>query len=146
MVATPADLETLSRVDRNREVLAAIAGGAEPSRDGRGPWSPDGWVMRTHPDLAEALAAAAVDAGLLPQIAYGIDVLVDHGQRILAVAWGTSRVWLSIDDGPAFTRSLESGAVALDEVSGWVAVDAWQVDLPAWVKATAILASGGGRA
>lgn len=146
MAATPADLETLSRVDRNAQVLAAIAAGAEPARDGRGPWSPDGWVMRTHPDLGEALAAAATGTGLLARIAYGIDVLVDQAERILAVGWGTSRVWLAIDDGPAYTRALEAGAVALDELTGWVAVDAWQVDLHAWVKATAILASGGQRA
>jgi hypothetical protein len=140
-----ADPDHLRRLPANHAVLDRIADGAERSSDGVGPWSPDGWVMRTHPDLSEALATAAAGTGLSPAMVHGVTTLLDPSDRIAAVAWGTSGVWLRIVDGPAMSRALEAEATRVEGLPDFAAVDAWRVPLADWVDATAILLGLGRR-
>jgi hypothetical protein len=139
-----ADPEQLRRLRSNRDVLARLAEGAARSADGVGPWSPDGWVMQTHPDLADALAAAADGTGLRPAVVYGVAILLDPTDRIMAVGRGTSRAWLRIVDGPAMSR-LDEAASLIPGLADFVAVDAWRVELRDWVDASAILVGLGRR-
>jgi hypothetical protein len=136
MAERAGDPVALGRVTANREVLARLADGAERSRDGVGPWSPDGWEMRTHPDLTEALEQSAADD---LRVVYGVATLVDDAQRIYAVGWGTGGVWLRVPSGPAFDDAVGGDATAVEGLAGWVAVDAWRVDLGQWVRASAAL-------
>ena len=99
--------EALGRVAANTAVLARIADGAERSADGVGPWSPDGWVMRTHPDLTEALERASPDD---LRMIVGVAALVDPADRIYAVGRGTSSVWLRVPSGPAYDDAIGGAA------------------------------------
>jgi hypothetical protein len=136
MAERAGDPVALGRVVANQAVLARVAEGARPA-DGIGPWSPDGWVMRTHPDLTEALERAAPDHLRLVQ---GIASLVDDADRVYAVGWGTGGVWLRVPSGPAFDDAVGGGqAVTVDGLDGWLAIEAWRVDLGQWVRASAAL-------
>jgi hypothetical protein len=113
--------------------------GAARSRDGIGPWSPDGWVMRTHPDLTEAIEMAAVGLRARTELVYGLATALMRSV-IVGVGLGTSGVWLRVPDGPAFDRALDEGATRVDGLTDWLEVDAWRVDLHAWLDASVILA------
>jgi hypothetical protein len=127
----------LGRVAANRAVLARLAEGAQRSSGGVGPWSPDGWVMRTHPDLTEHVEGAAPDD---LRMVYGIACLVDPADRIYAVALGTGSLWLRVPSGPAYDDAVEGGSARpVDGLGGWVEVDAWRVDIGPWVRASATL-------
>lgn len=136
MAERSGDPEALGRVAANRAVLARIADGAERAPGGVGPWSPDGWVMRTHPDLTEAVAAVA--PGDLRMV-HGVATMVDAAGRIYAVAWGTGGVWLRVPSGPARDDATGEGsdATPVEGLPGWVRVDAWRVALETWVRASA---------
>jgi hypothetical protein len=137
MAERPGDPEALGRVAANRAVLTAMAEGAERSSDGVGPWSPDGWVMRTHPDFSEVVGMVAPDD---LRIVHGITTLVDAAVRIYAVAWGTGYLWLRVPSGPAFDDAVGGGtATEVDGLPGWVVVDGWRVDLATWIRASAVL-------
>jgi hypothetical protein len=136
MAERAGDPVALGRVTANRAVLARLADGAERSHDGAGPWSPDGWVMRTHPDLSEAIEKAAPDD---LRLVHGVATLVDGADRIYAVGWGTGGVWLRVPSGPAFDDAVGGDATAVEGLAGWVVVDAWRVDLGQWVRASAAL-------
>jgi hypothetical protein len=131
------DPDALGRLAANRAVLERIADGAERAADGVSTWSPDGWVMRTHPDLTEALESVAPDD---LQMVDGVATLVDAQERIYAVAWGTSGVWLRVPSGPAYDDAVAGpDAAGVEDLPGWIKVDAWRVDLPTWVRASAAL-------
>jgi len=131
------DHASLARLAVNRPVLSLIEKGAERSADGIGPWSPDGYVMRTHPDLSETIAACAPDD---LRIVLGVATLVTPADVIYAVGWGTSAVWLRIPSGPALSDALLGDEVEPVEGStGWVRIRAWRDDLAAWIRASAIL-------
>jgi len=137
MAERPGDPEALGRVAANRAVLAHLADGAQPSSDGVGPWSPDGWIMRTHPDLTEYVEGAAPDD---LRVVYGVACLVDAADRIYAVAWGTGSLWLRIPSGPAYDDAVAGGSGRrVDELLGWVAVDPWRSDHASWIRASATL-------
>jgi hypothetical protein len=130
------DPETLRRVAANVAALARIADGAQRSPDGVGPWSPDGWVMRTHPDLTEALERAAPDD---LRMIVGVAALVDPANRIYAIGRGTGAVWLRIPSGPAYDDAIGGEGQPVSDLAGWVAIEAWRVDLGTWVRASAAL-------
>jgi hypothetical protein len=130
------DPETLGRVAANVAVLARIADGAERSSGGVGPWTPDGWVMRTHPDLTEALERVAPDD---LRMIVGVAALADPADRIYAVGRGTGTVWLRVPSGPAFDDAIGGEARPVADLADWIAIDAWRVDLAAWVRASAAL-------
>jgi hypothetical protein len=136
MAERAGDPHALGRVAANAAVLARIADGAERSADGVGPWSPDGWLMRTHPDLTEALESAAPDD---LRMVHGMATLVDAADRIYAVGLGTGSVWLRIASGPAYDDAVGGEARPVTGLASWVEVDAWRVDLAAWVRASAAL-------
>jgi hypothetical protein len=130
------DPATLRRVAANVAALARIADGAERSPDGVGPWTPDGWVMRTHPDLTEALERVAPDD---LRMIVGVATLVDPADRIYAVGRGTGTVWLRVPSGPAYDDAIGGEARSVPGLDGWIAIDAWHVDLGTWVRASAAL-------
>jgi hypothetical protein len=113
---------------------------AARAADGVGPWSPDGWVMRTHPDLTEAMEAAATGIGTRVELVYGLATAV-VGSVVTGVGMGTGALWLRVPDGPAFDRARDEGAIPVDGLSDWLWVDAWTVDIRAWLDASAILSS-----
>jgi len=137
MSERPGDPEALGRVAADRAVLARIADGAERSPGGVGPWSPDGWVMRTHPDLTEVVESVAPDD---LRMVYGVATLVDASDRIYAVARGTGLLWLRIPSGPAYDDAIGGGtARPVADLPGWVEVEAWRVDLDTWIRSSAAL-------
>ena len=140
MAERAGDLDALGRIGANRAILTRMHDGAERSSDGIGPWSPDGWVMRTHPDLTEAIETAAVGLRARTELVYGLAAAVAR-EVIVGVGMGTSAAWLRVPDGPAFDRALDEGAKPVEALADWVVVDAWQVDLHAWLDASVILAA-----
>jgi hypothetical protein len=124
-------------VAANAGVLAQLAYGAQRSSGGVGPWSPDGWVMRTHPDFTEYVERAAPDD---LRMVYGIASLVDATDRIYAVAWGTGSLWLRVPSASAYDDAVAGGtAKPVDELPGWVAIDVWRSDHASWIRASAAL-------
>jgi hypothetical protein len=139
MAEQAGDPDALGLVGPNRDILDRIAEGATRAADGAGPWSPDGWVMRTHPDLTEAIEAAATSAmSIRVELLYGLASAVT-GSLIVGVGIGTSAVWLRVPDGPAFDRARDEGARPVEALTDWLSVDAWRVDLAAWLRASEIL-------
>jgi hypothetical protein len=137
MAERPGDPETLGRVADNAAVLAQLADGARRSSGGVGPWSPDGWVMRTHPDVTEYVERAAPDD---LRMVYGVACLVDAADRIYAAGWGTSSLWLRVPSGSAYDDAVAGGtAKPIDELPGWVAIDVWRTDHASWIRASAAL-------
>jgi hypothetical protein len=134
------DPDALGRVRSNRHILARMREGAAPSSDGVGPWSPDGWVMRTHPDLTEQLESATTGIDAQVELVYGLASAVTSGSIIVGVGMGTSAVWLRVEDGPAFDKAQDEGAEPVDGLRGWLRVDAWRIDLHDWLDASTILA------
>jgi hypothetical protein len=92
--------------------------------------------MRTHPDLTEALERAAPDDLRMVQ---GMATLVDAGDRIYAVGRGTGSVWLRVPSAPAHDDAVGGDARPIKDLPDWVEVEAWRVDLGAWVRASAAL-------
>jgi hypothetical protein len=137
MPERPADPTVLGRIAANRPVLARLADGARRSSGGVGPWSPDGYVMRTHPDFTEVVERVAPDD---LRMVYGVATLVDPDERIYAVAWGMGYLWLRVPSGPAFDDAIAGGvATAVDELEGWVVIHDWSIDLGPWIRASAAL-------
>ena len=128
MAETPGDPVALGLVAANARILAALAEDASRASDGVTVWSPDGYVMRTHPDLIEAIEGLArgLPGGL--RMVYGAACLVDAGDRINVVARGTSTVWL---------RGEAGDGKPLAGLDGWVEVGAWGEDLRGRVQAAA---------
>ena len=115
------DPDVLARVPANTAVLERLREGAERAHDGVGPWSPDGWVMRTHPDLTEVIERFAPDD---LRLVYGIATLVDAAGCLYAVALGTGAVWLRTGEPPAAVAPSVPGA-PVEGLAGWVQVGAW---------------------
>jgi hypothetical protein len=137
MPERPADPTVLGRIAANRPVLARLADGARRSSGGVGPWSPDGYVMRTHPDFTEVVERVAPDD---LRMVYGVATLVDPDERIYAVAWGMGYLWLRVPSGPAFDDAIAGGvATAVDELEGWVVIHDWSIDLGPWIRASSAL-------
>jgi hypothetical protein len=137
MAERPGDPVALGGVGANGPVLGRLADGAQRSSGGVGPWSPDGWVMRTHPDLTEAVEGAARDD---LRMVYGVACLVDAADRIYAVAWGTGALWLRIPSGPAYDDAVGGGtARPVDGLPGWLAIDPWRSDVAPWIRSSAAL-------
>jgi hypothetical protein len=138
------DADGLGRLPENGPVLDALRRDAKRSPGGAGPWSPDGWIMRTHPDLTEALTTAAPDD---VRIVLGVTVLVTSGDIVYAVGVGTSGLWLRVPSGPAYDDALGAdGVEALAAMPGWVTLRVWRSDLAVWLRASAALSAGmGGR-
>jgi hypothetical protein len=135
----PGDPEALGRLAVNRAVLAVLREGAERNADGVGAWSPDGYVMRTHPDLTEVLGRSAPDD---LRMVFGVATLVTAEGIIYAIGRGTSGVWLRIPSGPAHDDALRADEVSpVEGLSGWVHLRAWRDDLGTWLRASAILSS-----
>jgi hypothetical protein len=129
--------DVLRRIAANRDVVDALELGAMPATGGVGPWSPDGWVMRSHPDLTEIVEAIAPHD---LRMVYGVATLVDPQGRIYAVARGTGYLWLRGPSRPADDGTLADGvAEPVPGLPGWVVVDAWRVDVGPWVEASATL-------
>jgi hypothetical protein len=133
-VAEPlGDPDTLGRVAANRDVLARIAAGAIRARKADA-WNPGGWVMRTHPDFTELIERSAPDD---VRVVLGMTTLVDGRDRIYAVGYGMSLVWLRLPSGPAYDDAIAgSEAVPVEGLPGWLQVDGWRVDLGRWVRAS----------
>jgi hypothetical protein len=130
------DPAQLARIPANRDVLVRVTEGAMPARAADA-WNPGGWVMRTHPDLTEALETVAPDD---VRIVAGMTLLVTPGDFVYGVGAGMSIVWLRVPSGPALDDALGGGeASAVEELPGWIGVDAWRVDLGTWVRASAAL-------
>ncbi len=141
MAEVPGDPERLQLVAANRDVLARLADGAARASDGDGPWSPDGWVMRTHPDVTEALESAARGD---VRMVYGIPTLVDAADRIYAVGLGTGRLWLRVPPGRALNAAVARGeAEPVEGLAGWTQVDAWRTDWQALARAASASADHG---
>jgi hypothetical protein len=140
MAEQAGDLDALGRIGPNRPILASMRDGATRSADGVGPWSPDGWEMRTHPDLAEAIETAAIGLRVRTELVYGLTAAVAR-EIIVGVGMGTSGAWMRVPDGPAFARALDEGAEPVEGLTDWLKVDAWRVDLHAWLDASVILAA-----
>jgi hypothetical protein len=137
MAERPGDLVALGRLAANGPVLARLADGAQPSSGGVGVWSPDGYVMRTHPDLTEVVERVAPDD---LRMVYGVATLIDAADRIYAVAWGQSALWLRVPSGPAYDDAIGGGvAEPVDGMPGWIRLHAWGVDLGPWIRASAAL-------
>ena len=100
MAERPGDPDALGRIPVNRAIVERLRAGAEISAAGVGPWSPDGYVMRTHPDLTEVIDACAPDD---LQMVLGMATLVGPAGVIYAVGLGTSGLWLRMapDRAPA---------------------------------------------
>ena len=146
-VAEPAgDPTLLRRIRANRPILDHLAKDALQASDGVTVWSPDGWVMRTHPDVTEALEAAGRPLGLRLLMVFGMATLVGDRDRIVAVGAGTGYVWLPVPDGPGHDRALEAGAHAVAGLRDWVQVDLWRPDLADWLRASTILTEAAPRA
>ena len=132
MAERPGDPEQLGRVEANRQVLTRLAEGVERSKGGPGPWSPDGWVMRTHPDVTDALGGVAPDD---LRMVYGIATLVDADDRIYAVMRGTGYLWVrqsaASDEAPGGVVRPAGG------LAGWVEVRDWDGRLDDLVRASA---------
>ena len=116
------DPDVLQRVPANVAILERLREGAERMRDGVGPWSPDGWVLRTHPDLTEVIERFAPDD--LRHV-YGIATLIDAAGCIYAVGQGTGSVWLRIGD-PRATSAAPASAAPVEGLPGWARVGAWE--------------------
>jgi hypothetical protein len=131
--------DAVAGLPSDRAVLDRIADGAERSSDGVSAWSPDGWVMRTHPDLTEALERAAAGTGLSAVPVHGVTTLLDPAGRIAAVGWGTGRVWLRVapGDGTATDGRHPTDGTPVEGLDDFVAIDAWTVPLGERVAATA---------
>ena len=80
-VTDPAEL---ARIPANRDVLARVTDGAIPARTADA-WNPGGWVMRTHPDLTEALERVAPDD---VRIVGGMTLLVTPADCVYGVGAG----------------------------------------------------------
>jgi hypothetical protein len=137
MAERPGDPVALGRIAANRPALERLAAGAQRSSGGVGVWSPDGFVMRTHPDFTEVVERVAPDDLWM---VYGVATLVDAADRIYAIAWGMGYLWLRVPSGPAFDDALAGGvATAVDDFPGWIVIHDWTVDLAPWIRASAAL-------
>ena len=140
MAERAGDPEALGRLAVNRDVIASIRAEAQRSSTGVGPWSPDGWVLRTHPDLTEVIAAAVPDD---LRIVLGVATLVTSRDVVYAVGRGNAGVWLRVPSGPAHDDALRAEGVGpVEELPGWIQLRAWRDDLTTWVRASATLSAG----
>ena len=139
MAARVGDPEALGRLAVNRAVLAQIRTGAQRSSTGIGPWSPDGRVMRTHPDLTEVIEASApYDL----RIVLGVSTLVTSRGVIYAVGLGNAGLWLRYPPGPARDEALATeGVKPVAELPDWIHLRAWRDDLATWLRASATLSA-----
>jgi hypothetical protein len=132
VVERAGDIEALGRVAANAGILAVLADGAQRSADGSGPWSPDGYVMRTHPDLTEVLAGFGeyLPDGA-PRYVYGIPTLVHPSGVLYAVASSMSHVYLRLGTGPIRAEVAGAGGEPIDAAGDdWLVVRIWDADQP----------------
>jgi hypothetical protein len=132
VVERAGDIEALGRVAANAGILAVLAAGAQPSTGGPGPWSPDGHVMRTHPDLTEVLAGFGeyLPDGE-PTYVYGMATLVHPSGVLYAVASSMSHVYLRLGPGPIRAEVAAAGGEPLDAAGeDWLVVRIWDAEQP----------------
>jgi hypothetical protein len=106
-------------------LLAALAAGAAPAREGPGPWTPGGWVLRTHPDLEE-FAEKAFRPARRPRHAYGFAVFTGRGGRIVAVARSQKHLSLRLPPEAAPAARAAGGEEDPALGPGWWTFDAWR--------------------
>jgi hypothetical protein len=116
---------------RNVTVLAHLAENAMDTGAPSGArFDVDDYSVRTHPDLADALAALGRDIGVLRRAAYGVPVLATGGGVLFALARGTHSLGLRLADRD-WPLAVEMGAMPWPEVGAdWVRFDAWDADVP----------------
>ena len=86
--------------------------------------------MRTHPDLAAALAALGRDVGVRRRAAYGVPVLATPRGVLFAIGHGTHSLGVRLADRE-WPLAIEMGAMPWPEVGPeWLRFDAWDVDVP----------------
>jgi hypothetical protein len=138
MAQRPGDPVALANVAVNRTLLEQLLVGAERASGGVGPWSSDGWVMRTHPDLTEVIEACAPDD---LRIVLGVSTLATSRGVVYAVGRGTGELWLRIPAGPERDEALATDGVdAADGLADFVTLRAWRDDLAPWVRRSGALA------
>jgi hypothetical protein len=106
-------------------LLAALAAGAAPSREGPGPWTPGGWVLRTHPDLEE-FAGKAFRPARRARHAFGFAVFTGSGGRIVAVARSQKQFSLRLPPDAAPAARAAGGEEDAVLGPGWWTFDAWR--------------------
>ena len=101
---------------------------AQPSDQQRSPWDIDAYELHAHPDLIDRLRelGAGNEQSVVP--VFGLPVLVRPGGHAFAIAVGTSTLLLRLDEEPTDVRL--SSKPGWFDVAGWVALDAWQPNLP----------------
>jgi len=132
MAERAGDPVALARIQANAGILAVLGDGAQPASGGVGPWSPDGYVMRTHPDVGEAMGKAAREDVVL---VFGIATLVSPAGVIYAVGQGTGGVWVRAADELEHAGALARPGVERAGLHPWLAVSAWRDDLSTWLHA-----------
>ena len=114
----------------NAPVLAYLADGAAIS-DAPSAHNVDEYVLRTHPDVEEALTRLAADLDARARGAYGHPVLVTRHGILFALAAGTGTLGLRLPDR-AWPMALEFGGMPWPEAGpDWVRFNAWDADVPA---------------
>ena len=101
---------------------------AAPSDQQRSPWDIDGYELHAHPDLIDRLRelGEGIERSVVP--VFGLPVLVRPGGQAFAIAVGMSTLLLRLEEEPSGVRL--SSMPDWFDVTGWVALDAWQTDLP----------------
>jgi len=91
----------------------------------------DDYVLRTHPDLTEALERLGHTLRVPPGAAYGYAVLAAPGGVLFAIALGIATLGVRLPER-AWPLALEFGAVPWAEPGDdWVRFDPWDADVPA---------------
>ncbi|HYE91424.1 MAG TPA: hypothetical protein VEA38_10405 [Terriglobales bacterium] len=115
----------------NAAVLAYLAEGATPrAAPGHPAWDLDGYVLRTHPDLSEALVESAGPRGReFAGAAYGV-VVLHAGDLIVAAAPGMRHLLYRLPpESHPFAVEM-GGRPAPEAGADWLVFDAWDADVP----------------
>jgi hypothetical protein len=132
------NLDALASEPRNRAILTILRTGARRAKEGISVWSPDGYVMRTHPDLTERLEAVAGPLGGRCEIVYGQTAVVHANGLIFGVGRGTRGLWLRMPPGIPYEAALLEGDVEpAPDLPPWIQLVAWRDDLDRWVGTAA---------
>ena len=90
----------------------------------------DEYSVRTHPDLADALAALGRDVGVRRRAAYGVPVLATPHGVLFAIGHGTHSLGVRLPDRE-WPLAIEMGAMPWTEVGPeWLRFDAWDAAVP----------------